>query len=77
MEIHPSNDLHTCKMKHEDDSENEIFQLYNNFFSYVTNRLDRFQYSRADIMDIHPSTDLHTCQMEHQDEIEYEIVQLV
>ena len=28
MDIHPSNDVHTCKIKHEDDSENEIFQLY-------------------------------------------------
>ena len=27
MDIHPSNDLHTCKMEHEDDSESEIIQL--------------------------------------------------
>ena len=27
IEIHPSNDLHTCKMEHEDDSEREIFQF--------------------------------------------------
>ena len=23
MDIHPSNNLHTCKMEHEDDSEND------------------------------------------------------
>ena len=29
MDIHPSNDSHSCKMEHEDDSECEIhvFQL--------------------------------------------------
>ena len=29
MDIHPDNDLHTCKMEHEDedDSENDILQL--------------------------------------------------
>ena len=27
MDIHPSNDLHTCKMEHEDESECEIVQL--------------------------------------------------
>ena len=26
MDVHPSNDLHTCKMEHEDDSESEIIQ---------------------------------------------------
>ena len=27
MNIHPSTDLHACKMEHEDDSECEIIQL--------------------------------------------------
>ena len=37
--VHPSNDLNTCKMEHEDadDCENEIFH---DFFNYVTYILD-------------------------------------
>ena len=27
MDVHPSNDLHTCKMKHEDNGESKIFQI--------------------------------------------------
>ena len=27
MDVHPSNNLHTCKMEHKYDSENEIVQL--------------------------------------------------
>ena len=34
MDVHPSNDLHTCKTGHEDDSESEIFQLVNYPFQY-------------------------------------------
>ena len=72
MDIHPSNDLHACKMKHEGDSESEIFQLVKYPFQY--NLQARFiPYSRIDIMDIHPSNDLHTCKMNHEDDRESEI----
>ena len=41
MDINPSNDLHTCKMEHEDDSASEILQLvkYFNERTYILNRL--------------------------------------
>ena len=34
MDVHPSNDLHTHKMEHEDDSESEIIQLVKYPFQY-------------------------------------------
>ena len=76
MDVHPSNDLHTCKMECEDDSESEIIQLLNNLFS-ITYNLDRSKYSRADIVDVHPINDLNTCKMEHEDDSESEIIQLL
>ena len=39
MDIHPSNDLHTRKMEHDDDFENQL-QNIQLFFSYVTYSLD-------------------------------------
>ena len=35
VKIHPCNDLHTCKMEHEDDSESEIIQTFKITFIYI------------------------------------------
>ena len=34
MDIHPSNDTHTCKMEHDDECESEIIQLLKKPFQY-------------------------------------------
>ena len=75
MDIHPSNDLHICKMKHENDSESEIVQLmvYFNLKTYILWSI----YSRAEMKDNHPHYILNTCKMEHENDSQSENVQVI
>ena len=54
-----------------------VYNLYNNFFNYVTYTLDWPQCSTTDMIKIHPCNGLHTCKMEYEDDSESKIIQLV
>ena len=56
MDIHPSNDLHTCKMEHENDSESEIIPLVKYIFKLY------------DLQAGYPRNNMHTSKMKHEDE---------
>ena len=71
MDIHPCNDVHRCKMEHQDDSECEIIQIVH----LKTYLLDRSQFSIEDMIKRNPCNGLHICKMKHQDDSQSEIIQ--
>ena len=74
MDIHPSNNLHTCKIDHGVDSGNEIFKFKITLIGNLHARLIPVKQNRHNG---YSSKDLYTCKIEHGDDSENVIFHII